>query len=92
MRKPWYLLYGKHIGPSRGGSGNDFFQERAAKGPPEAFGEGFMATFGDFCAFFGSLGAPFSTKQCGFFEVRFLVHFRVTFGRGRRKGGASPGS
>ena len=73
--EPWYLLCGKHMGRSQGGSGNDFFQGRAAKGPPEAFGGGLMAISLDFFAFWGSLGAPFSTKKCVFFEVRFLVHF-----------------
>ena len=38
---PWYLLYGRHIGRSRGGPGNHFFHDGAAKGPPEASGGGF---------------------------------------------------
>ena len=86
MRKPWYLLYGRHIGRSRGGPGNHFFHEGAAKGPPEASGGGFGPILLDLGVF-----AHFRSKIVFFSRSDFKSILGLFLGGAGGRGGV-PGS
>ena len=67
--EPWYLLYGRHMGRSRQGSGGQLFPEWVCRPSLERSWGAFLQIWQDFRCPLGSLGAPFSLKNGVWFEV-----------------------
>ena len=69
--EPLYLLYGRHMGRSRGESGNHFFFRLRREGLSGGFCRGARTFVLRFCEIVGSLGKVFLMKKFVLFFVCF---------------------
>ena len=86
VQKPLYLLHGRHMGRSRGGSGRQLFPDCVSRPSLEASWGAFFQNFGDLGCPLGLLGDPFWTQNGDLFQGLNFSHFLDHFWEGPAAG------
>ena len=89
--EPWYLLYGRHMGRSRGGSGRRLFPDCVSRPSLEASWGAIVQILGDFGCPLGCLGPPFWSQNGDLFQGLIFSHFLDHFWEGPAAGAGLPG-